>query len=387
MKPLSHSTDNFTESVIREMTRVCVAAGGVNLSQGFPDWEAPAEIKEAAQKAIADEFNQYAITHGEPDMRTALAAKVARWNGFSFNPETEVTVTCGSTEAMMATLMALINRGDEVVIFEPFYENYGPDSTLSGAVPRYVTLRPPDWSYDPEELKAAFGPRTKAVIVNTPHNPTGKVFRRKELEEIAALCQKWDAYAVTDEIYEHIIYNGEKHIALASLPDMFERTVTINAVSKTYSLTGWRIGWAIAPERITSRIRKVHDFLTVGAARPLQVAAATALNLPDSYYQGLSARYLQARDYLYNVLEEKGFNPNLPQGAYYIICRVGELMDRFGVDNDTRFCFRLIETCGVAAVPGSSFYSDKSLGRDQIRFCYCKQMKTLEEAGQRLRSL
>jgi aspartate/methionine/tyrosine aminotransferase len=369
------------------MTRVCIAAGGVNLSQGFPDWEAPKEIKEAAKAAIDDDLNQYAITHGEPEMRTALAAKVARHNGFGFDPETQVTVTCGSTEAMMATMKAIINPGDEVIIFEPFYENYGPDSTLSGATPRYVTLRPPDWSYDPAELRAAFGPKTKAIIVNTPHNPTGKVFSRAEMEEIADLCKEWDVIAVTDEIYEHIIYDGAEHIALASLPGMFERTVTINAISKTYSLTGWRIGWAIAPERITSRIRKVHDFLTVGAARPLQVAAAAALRMPDEYYAGLSGRYLEARDYLFGLLKESGFNPNLPKGAYYIICRVGGLMKSFGAKNDTEFCLKLVETHGVAAVPGSSFYSDPELGRDQIRFCYCKRMETLEAAGERLRGL
>ncbi|MBW1713519.1 MAG: aminotransferase class I/II-fold pyridoxal phosphate-dependent enzyme [Deltaproteobacteria bacterium] len=369
------------------MTRVCEAAGGLNLAQGFPDFEAPAQIKAAAKKAIDQDLNQYAITHGEPVLRQALARKVADYNKMEIDPETEITVTCGPTEAMMATMLAVINPGDEVVIFEPFYENYGPDAILSGARPRYVTLHPPDWGYDPQELAAAFGDKTKAVIINTPHNPTGKVFSLAELTEIAELCRKWNCLAVTDEIYEHILYDGAEHISIASLEGMAHRTVTINAISKTYSLTGWRVGWAMASPQISDRIRRVHDFLTVGSARPLQVAAATALGLPPDYYRGLAQRYLQARDFLFEALDKVGLQPNLPRGAYYIICQVDDLKDKLGASNDTDFCQRLIEVCGVAAVPGSSFYATGQPGQNQIRFCFCKRLKTLLSVAQRLQAL
>jgi len=387
LKPLSFVTESFTESVIRDMTRVCEAAGGLNLAQGFPDFEAPAQIKAAAKKAIDQDLNQYAITHGEPVLRQALARKVADYNKMEIDPETEITVTCGPTEAMMATMLAVINPGDEVVIFEPFYENYGPDAILSGARPRYVTLHPPDWGYDPQELAAAFGDKTKAVIINTPHNPTGKVFSLAELTEIAELCRKWNCLAVTDEIYEHILYDGAEHISIASLEGMAHRTVTINAISKTYSLTGWRVGWAMASPQISDRIRRVHDFLTVGSARPLQVAAATALGLPPDYYRGLAQRYLQARDFLFEALDKVGLQPNLPRGAYYIICQVDDLKDKLGASNDTDFCQRLIEVCGVAAVPGSSFYATGQPGQNQIRFCFCKRLKTLLSVAQRLQAL
>ncbi len=387
MKELNRLTYRFTESVIRMMTRVCNQHGGINLAQGFPDWDAPVELVEAAVRALRDGWNQYAVTFGQPRLRRAIAAKTESYNGFSVDPDTEVTVVCGATEGMIATLKALINPGDEVVIFEPFYENYGPDTLLSGATPRYVTLHPPDWRFDPDELAAAFTPRTKAVVMNTPNNPTGKVFTRAELEEIAALCQRWDCYCVSDDIYEHILYDGAEHVSMASLPGMKERSIIINSVSKTYSATGWRVGWVIAPAEVTAAIRKVHDFLTVGAPCPLQEATVAALELPQSYYHRLQARYQRCRDLLYAVLEEQGFNPNLPRGAYYIITQPKELMARLGCEDDFAFAYRLIELTGVATVPGSSFYAQPERGRHQVRFCFCKQDETLQRAAEGLRRL
>src|SRR5213592_1219672 len=297
MRPLvSDRSTRFTESVIREMTRLCQQHGGVNLAQGFPDFPAPESVKEAAARAVREDVNQYAITWGAKKLRDALAAKTRRFSGLSYDPETEMTVCCGSTECMAATLLALVNPGEEVVVFEPFYENYGPDAILSGAVPRFVKLRPPAWSFDPDELARAFSARTRAVIVNTPNNPTGKVFTRAELETIADLCRRHDALAVTDEIYEHILYDGAVHVPLATLPGMAARTITINGMSKTYSVTGWRVGWAIAPPTLTDAIRKVHDFLTVGAAAPLQEAGALALGLPPEYYEGLARAYEKRRE-------------------------------------------------------------------------------------------
>jgi len=334
LKPLSYITEEFTESVIREMTRICDAVGGFNLSQGFPDFEAPQEIKNAAVQAILNDCNQYPVTFGESKLREAIARKVASYNKIKCDPETDITVTCGATEAMIATLKAVLNPGDEIIIFEPFYENYGPDAILSGAKPKYVTLYPPNWDYSSEELAAAFNNNTKAVIINTPNNPTGKVFSRKELEEIASLCLKWDSLAITDEVYEHILYDGEEHISIASIDGMGDRVVTISSISKTYSLTGWRVGWAIAHEKITSRIRKVHDFLTVGAPTPFQVAAAFALNMPESYYEGLRLRYTLSRDFLFDLLSHVGFKPYLPKGAYYIMTQIEELMKKLSVHCD-----------------------------------------------------
>lgn len=387
MKPMARITETFSESVIREMTRICDAVGGYNLSQGFPDFPSPAAIQEAAVKAITSGLNQYPVTFGEPELRQAISQKVARYNHIHCDPETEVTVTCGATEAMIATLKALINPGDEIIVFEPFYENYGPDAILSGATPRYVTLYGPDWHYDAAELAAAFNERTKAIIINTPNNPTGKVFTRQELEEIAALCQKWDTYAVTDEIYEHILFDGAEHVSLASLPGMAERTVTINSISKTYSVTGWRVGWAIAPRDITARIRKVHDFFTVGAPTPFQHAAAAALAFPPAYYADLQQRYTEAREFLYQALMEAGFTCNRPQGAYYILADASVLMDCLGVTDDIAFCRRLIELTGVATVPGSSFYADGNKGRRQVRFCFCKKWETLQAVAAALAKL
>lgn len=387
MKPLAKITESFTESVIREMTRICDAAGGYNLSQGFPDFPAEEEIKKAAAAAIMQDFNQYPVTFGEPELREAIAQKVSRYNRIKADPEKDITVTCGATEAMIAALTAVINPGDEVIVFEPFYENYGPDAILSGATPRYVTLYAPDWRYKPEELAAAFNNKTKAIIINTPNNPTGKVFSRAELTEIAALCQKWDCLAITDEIYEHIIYDGAEHISIASLDGMADRSITINSVSKTYSVTGWRVGWAIAAPAITSRIRKVHDFLTVGAPTPLQHAAVFALNLPDTYYQKLQSKYVASRDRLHGLLNKAGFKPFLPKGAYYIITECDELMKKMKVNNDFDFSRELIARTKVATVPGASFYSDKSKGKNQVRFCFCKKKETLDRVEKGLQSL
>ena len=387
MKPLSYITETFTESVIREMTRICDDVGGYNLSQGFPDFEAPEEIKEAAIRAILNECNQYPVTFGEPKLREAIAKKVADYNKIKCEPETDITVTCGATEAMIATLKAIINPGDEVIIFEPFYENYGPDTILSGATPRYVTLRPPNWDYSSEELTSAFNEKTKAIIINTPHNPTGKVFSKNELQEIANLCIKWDCFAVTDEIYEHILYDGEEHISIASLDGMADRTITINSISKTYSVTGWRVGWAIANAKITSRIRKVHDFFTVGAPTPFQEAAAFALSMPESYYKSLRLRYDQLRNFLFAVLSEVGFKPFLPKGSYYIIAETDELMEKLSVKDDFSFSRKLIELTGVATVPGTSFYASPNKGLNQVRFAFCKKLETLESVERRLRRL
>jgi aminotransferase len=373
----------FTESVIREMTRLAQLHGAVNLSQGFPDFPAPEEVKEAARRAVSADINQYAITWGARSLRQAIAAKFERLYGVPVDPEREVTVTCGSTEAMIAALLAVLDPGDEVVVFEPFYENYGPDAVLSGAQPRFVRLRPPAWSFDPDELAGAFGAKTRAVIVNTPNNPTGKVFTREELEAIAALCRRHDALAITDEIYEHILYDGAVHVPMATLPGMAERTITINGMSKTYSVTGWRVGWAVAPPALTAAIRKVHDFLTVGAAAPLQEAGALALALPEEYYRGLAAAYAQRRARLLAILERTGLRPYRPAGAYYVITETAGL----GWDDDVAFARHLVEEVGVAVVPGSSFYQDPRDGRGQVRFAFCKKEETLAEAERRLSRL
>ena len=387
MKHLSAITDTFSESVIREMTRICEQAGGYNLSQGFPDFPIPKAIEEAAIRAITRGENQYPVTFGEPELRNAISSKAARYNGILCDPDTDITVTCGGTEAMIATLKALINPGDEIIIFEPFYENYGPDSILTGATPRFVTLYTPDWHYNPEELAAAFNDKTKAIIINTPNNPTGKVFTRAELTEIARLCQQWDTYAVTDEIYEHILYDDAEHISLATLPGMAERTVTVNSISKTYSVTGWRVGWAIAPAHITKRIRKVHDFFTVGAPTPFQHAAAEAMQFTDDYYLDLRRHYQQAGEFMHQVLQGAGFRCRMPGGAYYMLADMAVLRSRLGAADDVAFSRRLIELTGVATVPGSSFYSVKERGIDQVRFCFCKKWETLHAVGEALAKL
>ena len=383
MRSASDKASSFTESVIREMTRLAMAQDAVNLAQGMPDFACPPELKEAACAAIEADLNQYAITWGASDLRSAIAAKTGRhYPGWRVDPETEVTVVCGSTEGMIASMLALLNPGDELIVFEPFYENYGPDAILSGAVPRYVALHEPGWSFDEAELRAAFGPRTRGIVLNSPHNPTGKVFSRAELEVIAALCVDHDVIAFTDEIYEHIIYAGA-HIPLATIAGMAERTVAINSLSKTYAVTGWRVGWVIAPPALTNAIRKVHDFLTVGAAAPLQAAGAVALSLPDSYYTDLAAAYRERRDVLVAGLNAGGFRTFLPDGAYYVMADISPLTDT----DDVTFARALTVAPGVASVPGSSFYSDPAMGRTKIRFAFPKGLATLNDAVDRLSSL
>jgi aminotransferase len=383
---ISRKAESFTESVIREMNRVAVAHGAVSLAQGFPDFACPPELKRAVAEAVDADINQYAITWGSKPLRDAIVESTVRhFPAFgAIDPETQVTVTCGATEAMIAAMLGLLDPGDEVVIFEPYYENYGPDAILSGAVPRYVTLHEPDWSIDPDELRRAFGPRTRGLVLNSPHNPTGKVFTREELEVIASLCVEHDVIAFTDDIYEHLVYEGE-HIPLATLPGMVERTVSIHSMSKTYSVTGWRIGWTIASPVLSLGIRRVHDFLTVGAAAPLQAAAVTALCFPDTYYDQLRAGYRERRDLLVPALRAAGFRVHEPAGAYYVMTDIRDLA-RDGED-DVAFAHRLIREPGVAAVPGSSFFSKPELGRSKLRFAFPKKRETLEAAAERLAQL
>ncbi len=384
---VSHKASLFTESVIREMTREALKHGAVNLSQGFPDFAAPEDIKRVAMQAIADDIYQYAITWGARDFRQAIAQK-SKWHlGLDVDPETELTVTCGSTEGMIAAMMATVDPQEEVIVFEPFYENYAPDAILSDAKPRYVPLRAQDWSFDRDELRSTFNANTKAIIVCNPNNPTGKVFTREEMEFIGGLCQEFDALCFTDEIYEHILYPraGAEigHISMAQIDGMRERTVIVNSMSKTYSVTGWRVGYCIAPPEITSAIRKVHDFLTVGAAAPLQTAGAYALSLPGEYYERLQREYHARRDLLLPVLENAGFKTFSPDGAYYIMTDISA----FGFADDVEFTRHLIREVGVACVPGSSFYSVPERGRQQVRFCFCKKDETLQLAAERLEKL
>jgi aminotransferase len=381
---ISAKAERFTESVIREMNRLAVNAGAVSLAQGFPDFPCPPELKTAVAEAVNADINQYAITWGSKPLRDAIATSTARhfpaWG--DIDPETQVTVTCGATEAMIAAMLGLLDPGDEIVVFEPYYENYGPDAILAGATPRYVTLHEPDWSIDPDELRAAFGPRTRGIVVNSPHNPTGKVFTRAELELIADLCVEFDAIAFTDDIYEHIVFEGE-HVPLATLPGMAARTVSIHSMSKTYSVTGWRIGWTIAPPDLSVGIRRVHDFLTVGAAAPLQAAAVVALGFPDRYYDDLVAGYRERRDALLPSLRAAGFRVHEPAGAYYVMTDSRDLTD----EDDVAFAMRLIQDPGVAAVPGSSFFSRPELGRTKLRFAFPKRLETLAAAAERLARL
>jgi aspartate/methionine/tyrosine aminotransferase len=384
---ISRKAASFTESVIREMTREAVKYGAVNLGQGFPDFAAPEDVKQKAMEAIAADHNQYAITWGVKSFRDAIAKKTMWFLGLDLDPEAEITVTCGSTEGMIAAMMATVDPTEEVVVFEPFYENYAPDAILSDATPRHVPLYRTDngFMFDREELRAAFNERTKAIIICNPNNPTGKVFTREELEFIADLCKEFDALCFTDEIYEHIIYGVDEddplsHICMANIEGMRERTVVVNSLSKTYSVTGWRVGYCIAPPDITSAIRKVHDFLTVGAANPLQHAGAYAMGLPPSYYDGLQREYQKKRDFIVPVLKDAGFKCDHPEGAYYVMADISD----FGFSDDIAFTKHLIRDVGVAVVPGSSFYHDSALGSKMVRFCFCKKDETLEAAAERL---
>ena len=395
---VSRKAASFTESVIREMSREAAKYGAVNLGQGFPDWPAPADIKQKAKDAIDDDHNQYAITWGVKSFRDAIAEKTKWFLGMEIDPESEITVTCGSTEGMIAAAMATIDPGEEAVIFDPYYENYMPDTIISGARPRFVPLYRNDdgFYFDRDELRAAFNEKTKAIIICNPNNPTGKVFTREEMEFIAGMCKEFDALCFTDEIYEHIIYDAEvpgdehgktnndlpsgRHICMATLDGMRERTVVVNSLSKTYSVTGWRVGYCIAPPEITHAIRKVHDFLTVGAANPLQHAGAYALSLPPSYYENLRREYQRKRDYIEPVLREAGFKCDSPDGAYYVMADIAN----FGFANDIEFTKHLIREIGVAVVPGSSFYENREMGSQMVRFCFCKLDETLEAAAERL---
>lgn len=387
---ISQKAASFTESVIREMSREAAKYNAVNLGQGFPDFSAPEDIKRQAMKAIAEDFNQYAITWGTKGFRDAIVEKSKWYLGLDVDAETEITVTCGSTEGMIAAMMATVDPGEEVIVFEPFYENYAPDAILSDAVPRHVPLRNVEgiWGFDKDELRAAFNEKTKAIIICNPNNPTGKVFTREELEYIADLCKEFDVLVFTDEIYEHILYaeNGQsirEHISMAAVEGMRERTIVVNSLSKTYSVTGWRVGYVIAPPEITGAIRKVHDFLTVGAAHPLQVAGAYALSLPQSYYTELQKEYQEKRDFIIPVLQNAGFKCDPPEGAYYVIADISD----FGFKNDVEFTRFMIQEIGVAVIPMASFYHDKNFNCQQVRFCFCKRDETLEAAAERLAKL
>ena len=381
---MSATAANLTESVIREMTRLAAEHDAINLAQGFPDFPAPPAVKQAAMTAIAEDHNQYPITWGQVSIRQALREKYRDWYDMEVDPDRQICVTCGATEAMIATMIGCLNPCDEVVVFEPFYENYGADAIIAGARPRYVSLREPDWSFDETELRQAFRPgRVKAIVINNPNNPTGKVFGREELSFIAELCQRYGVLAITDEIYEHIVYDGASHIPIATMPGMEDRTVTISALSKTYSVTGWRVGWTIAPPDLTDAIRRVHDFLTVGAPAPLQEAGAAALMLPITYYEQLMADYSERRDLMISVLRDAGLSPIVPAGAYYTMTDVSAL----NAPDDVAAAHALVRNARVAAVPGSSFYSRPELGRARLRFSFSKKLETLREAGRRLSSI
>lgn len=374
---------SFADSVFGEMTRLAKLHNAVNLSQGFPDFEAPMAVKEAACAAIHQDQNQYAPPYGTRSLREAIAADFAARHGVPIVADEQVTVCCGSTEAMMAVMMGCIDPGDEVIVFEPCYENYGPDAIMAGAQPKFVRLRAPDWTFDPDELKRAFSNRTRAIVINSPNNPTGKVFTRAELEMIASLCLQWDVLAISDEIYERIVYDARPHVSVASLPGMANRTVVTSGLSKTYSVTGWRIGWAIAPAALTGGIRKIHDFLTVAAPTPFMDAGVVALSMPPESYVALAADYQAKRDLMLDILTRHGFATYQPGGAYYVMVDVA----KFGFSSDTEFALHLVKDIGVATVPGSSFYSDPASAPQTVRFCFSKRTETLQEADRRLAAL
>jgi aminotransferase len=384
---ISQRVQGFTESVIREMTRVVSQHGGVNLAQGMPNFPPPRELVEAAHRALDGDFHQYAITWGTPRLRRAIADKYRKFYGLELDPDRHITVCCGSTETMLSTLLAVLNPGDEVIVFEPFYENYAPGCIIAGAVPVWVPLEPPDFGFDPDRLRQAVSPRTRAIIVNSPNNPSGKVFSPGELETIARLCIEHDLLAITDEIYEHIVYDGLGHTPIATLPGMADRTVTISGISKSYSVTGWRVGYAIAAPDISLGIRRAHDFVTVGAPHPLQEAAVTALTMADSYYVWLREMYQAKRDLLLGHVERAGFVTWKPHGAYYILTDAAHFIEALGLEDDTAFAMWLVKEIGVATVPGSSFYAHADLGRTKIRFCFPKTDDVLRDAGERLQKL
>jgi N-succinyldiaminopimelate aminotransferase len=380
----------FTTSVFAEMSRLAAEHGAINLGQGFPDFDGPEAVKEAAMRAIRAGENQYAMSAGQPALRRAIAAHSERWYGQAVDPETEVTVTSGATEALFAAVLALVNPGDEVILFEPFYDSYVPNVLMAGGVPRYVPLHAPDgehgqWHFDPEELKRAFNARTRLLILNTPHNPTGKVFSDAELGEIAALCQAWDVAALCDEVYEHLVFAGAKHRRLAQMPGMRERTLTVSSHGKTFSFTGWKVGWLLAAPGLTRAVRNVHQFVTFATSAPFQAAAAAALALDDEYFEALRADYEAKRDFLAGVLAEAGLRVSVPQGTYFIMADYRAVGN--GMNDDVAFCRWLTTEAGVAAIPPTAFYSEehKHLGRDWVRFAFCKRRETLEEAGERLR--
>ncbi|MET0850148.1 MAG: aminotransferase class I/II-fold pyridoxal phosphate-dependent enzyme [Candidatus Rokuibacteriota bacterium] len=387
MRGISQRVQGFTESVIREMTRVNNQYGGINLAQGMPNFPPPPELVQAAHRALDGDFHQYAITWGTPSLRQAIAEKYRRFYGMEVEPDRHLTVCCGSTETMLATLLAVLNPGDQVIVFEPFYENYAPGCIIAGAEPIWVPLEPPDFSFDPDRLARAVTPRTRAIIFNSPNNPSGKVFSRADLQVIADLCIEHDLVAITDEIYEHIVYDGLGHTPIATLPGMAERTVTISGISKSYSVTGWRIGYAVANPELSVGIRRAHDFITVGAPHPLQEAAVTALRFPDAYYTSLRESYQARRDLLFGQVESAGFVAWKPRGAYYVLTDVAHFMKQHGCADDTEFAMFLIKEIGVATVPGSSFYAHPELGRTKIRFCFPKTDDMLIEAGERLQKL
>ena len=385
MSRMAHRVAHFGTTIFTEMTSLANQHQAINLGQGFPDFAAPSFLKEAAQAAVAADINQYAPAAGRLRLRQAIAAKMARQYGLEVDPEREVQVTHGATEAIFAAVLGLVNPGDEVILFEPTYDSYVPAVQLAGGVPRYYTLRQPDWAIEPQALAALFSPRTRLVILNTPHNPTGKVFTAAELELIAGLCRQYDVLALADEVYEHILFDGLAHQPVAALPDMFARTVTVSSLGKTFSVTGWKVGWAVGPADLLAGIFRVHQFMTFCGAAPLQEAAAAALEMADGigYYEALVAFYQQKRDYLVDVLQEVGLQPISPQGTYFVMAQIGHL----GFADDVTFCRHLTSQTGVAAIPPSAFYHDPTAGAHLARFAFCKSEHTLAQAATRLRQL
>ncbi len=378
----AHRLSTFSASVFTEITQLALKHQAVDLSTGYPDADGPEEAKAAAIAAIQQGRNQYALSHGEPDLRRAVAEHARRFYGQAVDAESGVTITNGAAEALHTVMDALVNPGDEVILFEPFYEVYAPNVIMAGGVPRFVPLRPPDWAFDPEELARAFTPQTRAVVVNSPHNPTGKVNSLEEMQLIARLCQEWDVAAITDEVYEHIVYDGRRHFRLAALPGMMDRTLTISSLSKTFGFTGWRIGWVIAPAALTQAVRLAHQYVLDCSATPLQLGAAAALSMPDAAFTSLAAEYQAKRDYLAQALGEAGLEVSLPDGAFFIMAGINGL----GFDDDFAFCRHLAARVGVAAIPPSAFYTQghRELGRSYARFAFCKTWDRLKEARERL---